>query len=433
MVIIDVMIVNIALPSISKDLGATLSQLQWVAAGYTLTFASLLLSAGSLGDRFGAKAIFISGLALFALTSLGCGLASDLKWLITWRFFQGASASLLVPTSLALINAIYDTKKERARAIGIWASIGGLAGALGPILGAVLTTWFGWRAVFLVNIPIAIAAIWLTLQYVSYRAGSEEKGSFDLLGQTTGIISIAALAFSLIEAGSLGWSSEWVLGGFALFICTFIAFLIIERRAAFPMFPLSFFQSKTFSASIAVGTILNLAGYGFIFILPLFFQEVRGYSVLAAGMAMIPFTGVGIVGSYAGGRLTSHMGPRIPMMIGVGMCALGFFSMWLAMELSPSYWAILVPSTLIGLGASFTVPAATIAALHSVASERTGTASGAFNASRQVGSLLGVAIFGTLVNGAAHFISGMYICFAISGVILLCACYVAFACIRRSD
>jgi len=381
MVIIDVMIVNVALPSIGKNLNAGLSGLQWVAAGYTLTFACLLLSAGNLGDRLGAKTAFVWGLILFVLTSLGCGLSSTLKWLIIFRLLQGASASLLVPTSLALINAIYKNEKERARAIGVWASIGGLAGALGPILGAILTTWFGWRAVFLVNIPIGVAAILLAIRYVPHNGGAG-KGSFDLAGQITGILSIAALAFSLIEAGVSGWFSPIVLSGFTVFIIAFAAFILVEYHTISPMFPLKFFRSKTFSAAITVGMILNLGGYGCLFILPLYFQHIRGYSVLMAGLAIVPFVGLGVVASYFGGKITSIMGPRLPMIIGMAVGALGFFCLLMAAEHGPSYWAFLLPLMAVGMGTSFTMPAATIAIINSVPADRAGIASGAFNASR---------------------------------------------------
>lgn len=427
MVIIDVMIVNIALPDIAEKLHANLSGLQWVAAGYTLTFASLLLSAGDLGDRFGAKRAFIWGLVLFVLTSLGCGLAFNLTGLIIFRFLQGAAASLLVPTSLALIHGMYENPQDRARAIGVWASIAGLAGALGPILGGILTSLFGWRAVFLVNIPIGLVAFFLTWYYVPQKRNTAHtQGSFDLPGQILGILSIAALAFSLIEAGTLGLFSPLILTGFAVFIVAFLLFLLIEYRASAPMFPLTFFRHPVFSVSIAVGMILNIGGYGIMFVLPLYFQQIRGYSVLMAGLALVPFVGLGVVGSYIGGRISSMIGPRLPMVMGTAMGGVGFFAMLIAGENGPAYTSFLLPLIAIGLGCSVTMPAITIAILHAVPTEKAGMASGALNASRQTGSFLGVAVFGTIVHTAPHFVAGMHTCLIIAGGVFLGATVLAY-------
>ena len=203
MVILDVTIINVALPSMAKNLDGGISWLQWVVDGYTLTFACLLLSAGSLGDRWGAKSSYLFGLMIFILMSAACGMANNFLWLTLFRLLQGVSAALLVPTSIALINAAYKDKTARARAIGVWASIGGIAAASGPVLGALLTAGFGWRSVFFVNVPVGILGLLLTVYYVKDTIrGHQEK--FDFLGQIIGILSIASLAFSLIEAGRVG-------------------------------------------------------------------------------------------------------------------------------------------------------------------------------------------------------------------------------------
>lgn len=422
MVIIDVTIVNVALPNMAKNLGGGVSWLQWVVDGYTLTFACLLLSAGSLGDRVGAKSAYLSGLILFVLTSLACGLATNFLLLTIFRLLQGIAAALLVPTSVALINAAYENKIERARAIGVWASVGGLAAASGPVLGAVLTSWFGWRGVFFVNIPIGLIGLLLTTKYVINPVSAGFKHGFDFPGQVTGIISIAALAFSLIEAGRLGWSSETVIGGLLLFIATFIIFLVIEHRTKSPMFPLTFFRSKTFSVSMAVGMILNIGFYGQLFLLPLYFQQLREYSVLMTGLAILPQTGLSALASYFGGRVASVSGPKLPMVVGLAVGAAGFFSLLITGEQSPSYILLILPLAAIGFGVTFTMPASTIAIINSVPSDRTGIASGAFNTSRQVGSLIGVAVFGTILNTATNFISGMHIGLMIGGVAFAFGC-----------
>lgn len=414
MVIIDVTIVNVALPSIAKNLGGGVSWLQWIVDGYTLTFACLLLSAGNLGDQVGAKIAFLWGLALFVATSLGCGLAPSF-WLLTFfRLLQGIAAALLVPTSLALINASYENKQDRAKAIGIWGGIGGIAAAAGPILGAILTFWFSWRAVFFVNIPIGLIAFFLTLKYVTNPI-SHGKHTYDFSGQILGIISIALLACSLIEAGRLGWFSVPVISGFGIFLLTFVAFLIIEYRTVAPMFPLNLFHSKKFSTAIAVGMILNIGVYGELFVLSLYFQQIRGYTVLITGFAFLPLLGVIAITSYWSGRVASITGPRIPMIIGLAIGAIGFLTMLIVSNHTP-YSMLILPLAAIGFGIAFTMPAATIVAINAAPENRAGIASGALNASRQVGSLIGVAIFGTIINTTAHFILGMHISLVIAGI-----------------
>lgn len=429
MVIIDVTIVNVALPSIAKNLKGDVSWLQWVVDGYTLTFACFLLSAGNLGDRMGAKIAFMAGLILFVLASIGCGLSNSFLILTLFRLLQGLAAALLVPTSLALINASYENNKDRAKAIGIWASIGGIAAAAGPLLGGILTSWFGWRAVFFVNVPIGLAAVLLTAKYLVAPINTH-KGNFDSLGQIFGIISIAALAFSLIEAGRLGWLSHLVVSGFFIFVITFIAFLWIEYRATSPMFPLKLFHSKTFSVAIAVGMLMTLGVYGELFVLTLYFQQVREYSALITGLAFMPLVGVIAFTSFLGGKVTSVFGPRLPMIIGLAVGGIGFFLLLIVGE-HIAYSMLILPLMMLGFGISFTMPAATVAAIHSAPEGRAGIASGAFNASRQVGSLLGVAIFGTILSTSSNFIAGMHLTLIIGGLAYLFGCFATWLWVKK--
>jgi DHA2 family methylenomycin A resistance protein-like MFS transporter len=421
MVIIDVNIVNVALPTMAKNLGGGVSWLQWVVDGYTLTFACLLLSAGNLGDRLGAKTAYLSGLVIFVMTSLACGLANNFFILTLFRLLQGVSAALLVPTSLALINSSYESKTDRARAIGVWAGVGGFAAASGPVVGALFTAWLGWRAVFLINIPIGIIGILLTMKYVRDAISTNHKGSFDFPGQATGIISIASLAFGLIEAGRFGWSSTTVIISLCVFLVFFIMFIIIEHRTQLPMFPLTFFKSPIFSVSTVVGMIINLGVYGILFLLPLYFQQVREYSVLMTGLAIAPLSGLAAICSYFSGRLASVSGPKIIMIIGLTIGAFGFFIMLIAGKHTP-YSFLLLPLLLIGVGGSLTMPAATIAVINSVPEGRAGIASGAFNTSRQIGSLIGVAVFGTIINTSSHFIFGMHSALNIAGTLFILGC-----------
>jgi len=324
---------------------------------------------------------------------------------------------------LALINSSYENKLDRARAIGVWGGIGGFAAAAGPAIGAFLTAWFGWRAVFFVNIPIGMIGVVLTINHVK-NSRSGHIGNFDFLGQCTGIISIASLAFSLIEAGRLGWLSATVMSGLGFFLLTLIVFILIEHRNASPMLPLIFFKSKTFSTSIAVGMIINIGVYGIFFLLPLYFQHVRSYSVFMTGLAITPLSALAGICSYFSGRLVGIIGSRIMILIGLSIGSIGFFMLLMAGEHTP-YILLLVPFALIGVGGSLTMPAATIATINSVPEGRAGIASGAFNTSRQIGSLVGVAIFGTLINQSIHFIDGMHSSLVIAGVLFIVGCVAA--------
>ena len=430
MVIIDINIVNVALPTMAENLGGDIAWLQWVVDGYTLTFACLLLSAGNLGDRVGAKKAYLYGLILFVLTSIACGIATNFLTLVIFRLLQGIGAAFLVPTSLALINSSYESKAERARAIGVWASAGGFAAASGPVIGALLTAQFGWRAVFLINIPVGIIAILLTVKHVKSIINSDHPNGFDLPGQIIGIISIASLAFSLIEAGRLGWSSAIVISGLSIFLLTFIIFVIIEYRTSSPMFPLIFFKSKTFSAAIAVGMVINLGTYGVQFLLPLYFQHVRGYSVLMTGLAITPLSALSAIASYFAGRLVSVTSPKTVMVIGLSIGAVGFLTMLVSGEHTP--YIMLLPSLLIiGVGVSLTMPAATVAIINSVPEGRAGIASGAFNTSRQIGTLIGVALFGTIISMSVSFVHGMHEALIIAGTLFVLACVATFGLINK--
>ncbi len=259
---------------------------------------------------------------------------------------------------------------------------------------------------------------------------SNRKISFDLWGQAFSIISIAALSFSLIEVGRFGWDSGMVIANLIVFAVTFVIFLLIEHRTPSPMFPLKFFKIKTFSAAIAIGMVLNISFYGELFLLPLYFQQIRGYSVMATGFALLPMTGVVAIASYFSGKMTSYVGAKLPMLIGLIVGALGFLSLLILREHGPVYWMLILPLAALGFGIAFTMPAATVATVHSVPSNRAGIASGALNASRQVGSLLGVAIFGALVS-SGQFISGMHSSLIIASLAFFCGCITVFLTIKK--
>ncbi len=413
MVILDTTIVNVALPALRQDLGASVSGLQWVVDGYLLMLAALLLSGGVLSDRAGARRVFQLGLGLFVLASVGCGLAPSTVVLVIARLVQGVGAALAVPASLALLRAAYPEPAARARAIGRWGGIAGIAAAAGPILGGVLVTAVGWRLVFFVNVPIGLLAMVLTARQVP--APDPRPRGLDPAAQVTGVLAVAALTLALIEGGHVGLRPLVIVAA-VVFVAAVAGFVVIERRVPAPMLPLGMFGDATFSGGNAVGLLINLGFYGELFVINLYFQQVLGYSALVAGLALLPQMGMVAVGSLLSGRFTARAGsPRRTMLIGLLIGGAGLFGLTVAGAHTP-YPLLIAPLVAAGFGMSFTMPAATTAVVEGAPAERAGLASGAINASRQVGGVIGVALLGALVSGGgATAISGLRIAMIIAG------------------
>nr|HET6904782.1 MFS transporter [Ktedonobacteraceae bacterium] len=413
MVILDSTVVTVALPTIQHELGATVSDLQWVVDGYTLVFVCLLLTAGALGDRLGNKQIFLVGLVLFTGASTACGLAPTMWVLQVARVVQGIGAALQVPASLALLNHTFSDSHERDRAIGLWGGIAGVAAAAGPIIGGLLVTTLSWRSVFFLNIPVGIAAFLLTLRFVPRVAGQQQRG-LDLGAQAAAIIALALLTLAFIQGSAWGWTSFPILGSLVGFVVVAVIFLLIERHAASPMLPPTLFRSRTFSAANTVGLLLNFGFYGELFLMALFFQNIRGYSALITGLALLPQMGMAAFSSTLSGRVTGRTGPRLPMLIGLLIGSAGFLLMVLV-NATTSYLFLILMLMAIGFGMAFTMPAMTTAVVSSVPKERSGIAAGVVNASRQVGGTLSVAVLGSLVSQSATFIPGMHIALVLAG------------------
>ncbi len=429
---LDVTIVNVALPNMAERLGASVSGLQWVVDAYALLFASLLLSAGALGDRLGAKHVYIGGFLLFAVASLGCGLAPNATVLIAARAVQGMGAAALVPPSLALLtHACGDDAKVRARAIGLWTAAGGISIAAGPVAGGFLIGWFGWRSIFLVNLPLVAAGIALTWRFVPETPRNGGGRHLDLIGQAFAIIALIGLTGAIIEMGPRGWDDGYVQIAFAGGGAAAIVFILVEAMRANPMLPLSFFRIRTFSAAVAVGTLVNLAYYGTIFVLSLYLQQARGYGVIAAGLAFLPLTATFILSNILAGTLVGHFGSRLPMAGGFLVAASGYLLLRLLDGATP-FWLMVPGFVLIPLGMGCGVPAMTAAMLSSVERKFSGTASGVLNTARQAGGAVGVAAFGALV-GRAHeaIIPGLHLAVTISGGLLILAAAISLAGIRK--
>ena len=429
---LDVTIVNIALASMATNLHASVSGLQWVVDAYALMFASLLLSAGALGDRLGAKRLYIAGFVLFALASLGCGLAPSAAVLVGARAVQGIGASALVPPSLVLLtHACGDDAKLRARAVGWWTAAGGTSIAAGPVVGGFLIGWLGWRSIFLVNLPRVTIGIALTWRFVVETPRNGYGHHLDLSGQGLAVLGLIGLTGAIIEIGPRGWNDPLVLAAFAVGVIAAILFLIVEARSDSPMLPLSFFRNRIFSATIAVGTAVNLSYYGTIFVLSLYLQQARGYGVIAAGLAFLPLTATFILSNIAAGTLVGRFGSRLPMAGGFLVASGGYLLLRMLDDQTP-YWLMVPGFLLIPLGMGTGVPAMTMALLSSVERRFSGTASGVLNTARQAGGAVGVAGFGALAGqNREEIIPGLHGATSISAGLLALAAVMSLAGIRR--
>ncbi len=433
---LDVTIVNVALPRIGSDLDASVSALQWVVDAYTLTFAVLLLSAGVLADRIGARRIYVAGFVLFALASAACGLASDVALLIAARGLQGVGAALLVPSSLTLLNRLTEHEPPlRARAVGLWTAAGGVSIAAGPIVGALLLESLGWRSIFLVNLPLCAAGAWLAMRHLPgsrETVHADDAGrKLDPAGQVLSIVALAALTTAIIEAHPLGVAHPIVIGGCAIALVSAALFVAVESRVATPMLPMAFFRLPNFSAATVFGILVNLSYYGVLFTLSLYLQRARGFTALEAGLAYLPLTGMFIVSNLISGPVVARFGSRLPMIVGAAIAACGY-ALLTRLDASSSFVAMLPAFALIPGGMGLAVPAMTTTILASVEKRRAGTASAVLNAARQAGGTVGVAVFGALVAGdAMAIVSGMHVAAAISVALLLTASALAWLAIRR--
>ncbi len=426
---LDVTIVNVALPQIARDLGASVASLQWIVDAYTLTFAVLLLGAGALSDRLGARAAYVVGFALFALASSMCGLAPDARSLIAARALQGVGAALLVPSSLALLNAACDRNPAwRARAVGLWTAAGGASIAAGPLIGALLLDALGWRSIFLVNVPFCALAAFAALRWLrEERPGNAARG-FDLRGQILAVVTLTALVATIISASRGPIGSAGIVAGFVVAVLGAILFCAVEARAPAPMLPLAFFRRPGFGCAMVFGVIVNLTYYGIVFVLSLYLQQARRYAALDAALAYLPLTATFIVSNVASGTLITRLGARLPMIAGALIGATGFALLARLDALSP-FTAMLAPFVLIPFGMGLAVPAMTTLTLSSVERRSSGTATGALNAARQVGGALGVAVFGGLVAND-RIVAGLREAACIAAALMIAAALIAAS--RRS-
>jgi EmrB/QacA subfamily drug resistance transporter len=386
---IDGSVVNVALPAIGQDLGTSLTTLQWVVNGYMLTFASLILLGGSAGDRFGTRRMFLAGLTGFAAASLACAVAPSASWLIGARMVQGIAAALLTPSSLALIGAAY-TGKARGQAIGTWAAAGALTTALGPPFGGWLVDTVGWRAIFLINLPLGAVALLLGLKLPVDRALKPDP--LDTRGAGLATMALAAASYGLIALGAGQRAAGWI--ALAAFIPATWLFFRVEARSKAPMMPLELFRNRDFLGANLLTLFLYAGVIAAMFMLPFMLIEAHRYSAKAAGAAFLPFSGIMGAGSRWAGGLVERLGSRPPLLLGPSVTALGFVILGLSGG-SASYWRGFLPGLcIVAVGMTLCVAPLTTTVFNSTPEGRSGTASGINNAVARVGGLLAVAALG---------------------------------------
>ncbi len=440
MIMLDNTIVNVALPSIQRDLHIGISELEWVFNGYALTFGVLMLTGGKLADLLGRRRIFIVGLVIFTAASLACGLASSAGLLIGARVVQGVGSALMNPATLSIITATFPPR-QRGMAIGIWAGVSAMALAIGPLVGGLITEHISWNWIFFINVPIGILGIIVTRLVVAESRDTSAEQRLDLPGLLSSAIALFALTYGLIEANTYGWMSGRILGLFAVAVAGFAVFVLLELRQRAPMLDLSLFKNSTFAGANTVMGLVGLAMFGVFFFISLFMQNILGYSAIQAGASFLPMTVLIILIAPASGRFSDRVGSRWLMGAGMILLSASLF-LFSRLDASSDFWNIFPGLIVGGLGMALVMTPATAAAMGSVPVDKAGVGSAVLNSMRQVGGSLGIAVIGAIVasqvhappgtpQAAAGFVTGFQHALVVASLIALAGAFLAVATVRK--
>jgi EmrB/QacA subfamily drug resistance transporter len=438
MIMLDNTIVNVALPSIERDLHMSISSLEWIVTAYALTFAALLITGGKLGDYYGRRKMFILGLAVFTLSSLACGFAPNAGFLIGMRAVQGAGSALMNPATLSIITATF-APSERGRAIGIWAGTSAMALSIGPLLGGLIVDNLNWNWIFFVNVPVGVVGIVVSTLVIRESRDTSAEQSIDFPGLLTSGLGLLALCYALIEGNKHGWASAEIVGLFAASAVLLGAFVLLEARQRLPMLDLSLFRNSTFSGSNLVALLVSLGMFGVFFYVSLYVQNILGYSPTKAGATFLPMTLLIVVIAPLAGHFSDVIGSR--WLMGVGMTLLGVGGLlYQRIGVHTSYWVLLPPMLVGGVGMAMTMSPMTSAAMASVPIDKAGVGSGVLNSFRQVGGSLGIALMGAILVSYTHpgsrnpqdFVNGLHAALLTSAGIAFAAAIVAVVLVKPS-
>ena len=402
MIMLDNTIVNVALPSIQRDLDIGISELEWVVTGYALSFAVLMLTGGKLADMYGRRRVFLLGLAVFSLSSLACGLAGSADLLIGARVAQGVGAAFMMPATLSIISATFPPR-ERGAALGTWAGVSAVALAIGPLVGGLITEHISWHWIFYVNVPVGVLAIVATLVIVPESRDPSHEQRLDVPGLLVSGAGLLALAYALIEGNHSGWSSPTILSLFAIAAVALVAFVLLELHQRLPMMDLSLFRQGTFAGANIVALLVSLAMFGVFFFVSLYMQNILGYSAVEAGATFLPMTVLIILVAPIAGKASDRFGSRWLMATGMTLVASSLL-LYARLEAGSSFWDVLPGLVTGGIGMAMSMSPMTAAALSAVPVDKAGVGSGILNTFRQVGGALGIAIMGAILaerSGAA--------------------------------
>src|SRR3954468_13023865 len=430
-IMLDNTVVNVALPSMRESLHMTLSQLEWVVAGYALTFAAFMLTGGKLADYVGRRLIFMVGLAVFTGASLACGLAPSGGFLIGARVVQGLGGALMNPATLSIITATFPPR-ERGKAIGIWAGVSGMALAIGPLVGGLLTEHVNWNWIFFVNVPVGIMGLIAIPLLIDESRDTSHEQRLDVPGLATSGIGLFSLTYAFVEANRYGWGSGRILGAFVVAAVMVVVFLVLEARQRAPMLDLSLFKNRTFSGANGAMLFVGLAMFGTFFYVSLYMQNVLHYSPVQTGASFLPMTLLIILIAPRAGALTDRVGSR--WLVAGGMTLLAMMLLYYSqLGADESFWA-LVPGLLLGgIGMGMTMTPVTAAAMSAVAVDKAGVGSAVLNSARQVGGSLGIAVMGSIVAAAAAYLTGFHAALRIGSVLCLVGAGVAVLAVRKVE